>query len=77
MVRDLFEVYETDLSLRRDQAGLKHQAFGLDLAESKALKLIAKDPDLDIMIYNATLGQIHAMAWSDATKVQWIGRKQS
>jgi len=77
MNRDLFEVYETDVSLRRDQAGLKQQCFGLDLAESKALKLIAQDPDIDIMIYNATLGQIQAMAWSDATKVQWSNRSKS
>lgn len=75
MDRDLFEVYVTDVSLRRTQEGLKQQAFGLDLAESKALRLIAKDPDTDILIYNATLGQVHAVAFSDATKVQWAARK--
>lgn len=75
MNRDLFEVYETDLALSRTQEGLRQQCFGLDLAETKALKLIEQDPDVDILIYNATLGQVHACAFSDATKVQWAARK--
>jgi hypothetical protein len=68
MVHDLFEVYETNPRLTREQQGLRQQAFGQDIAETKAALLLYKNPGRDFMVWNATQGKAHVLFLCEQTR---------